>query len=87
MNEFEKQLLGKLIDHLGLEEIDMDTTNSETRLFSEGLELDSIDIIEIEVMIKKEFHIDVLPSERTPEVYGSLGSLARFIEQNRDRDA
>ena len=87
MNEFERQLLDKLIDHLKLEEIEVDEIDAGVPLFEDGLELDSIDIIEIEVLLKQEYGIDILTSERTPEVFGTLGALAAFVADNRDRDA
>ncbi len=86
MTEFEIELRDKLIEHLGLEEIDPDTITSETYLFGEGLELDSIDAIEIEVMIKTEYGIDVLASERNKSTFGTLGNLGNFIQQNLNRD-
>ena len=87
MTDFERELLEKLIDHLKLEEIEVDEIDAGISLFNEGLELDSIDIIEIEVLAKKEYGIDILTSERTPEVFGTLGTLAAFIAANRDRDS
>ena len=52
----------------------------------QGLELDSIDAIELEIMIERSYGISILTSERTKSTFGTLGGLARFIEANRDRD-
>ncbi len=87
MEEFEKEILSKLITHLNLEDVDTHDVTSETTLFKDGLELDSIDAIEIEVMIKREYGIDVSKSERNQATFGSIGSLAAFIESNLNRDA
>ena len=88
MDGFETEFKEKIIACLDLEEIDPREMTSETFLFGEGrgLELDSIDAIELEVMIKKEYGIDIRPSERTRSTFGTLGSLEEFIEKNRDRD-
>ena len=86
MTPFETELREKLINQLGLE-IDPAEIESETYLFGQGLELDSIDAIEIEVMVKAEYGIDILQSERNQSTFGTLGTLAAFIEKNRDRDA
>ena len=67
MDSFEKELKEKIIACLDLDELDPESITSETFLFGRGrgLELDSIDAIELEVMVKKEYGIDILPSERT----------------------
>jgi len=86
LTEFERELLGKIVDHLHLEEIDVDAFAPETALFGQGLELDSIDAIELEIMIERNYGISILTSERTKSTFGTLGGLAAFIERNRDRD-
>jgi acyl carrier protein len=88
MTDFEIELRDKLIAHLKLEDIDPDTFTGDTPLFGEGgLELDSIDAIEIEVMVQKEYGVDILPSERSRSTFGSLGSLAGFIQRRRSERA
>ena len=86
MTPFEVELRDKLINQLNLE-IDAEEIESETYLFGQGLELDSIDAIEIEVMVKAEYGIDILQSERNQSTFGTLATLAAFIEHNRNRDA
>lgn len=86
MTDFEIELRDKLIDHLNLEEIDLDSITSGTYLFGEGFELDSIDAIEIEVMVKREYGIDIKAAERNKATFSTLGTLADFIQKNRGRD-
>ena len=86
MNEFERALLKRIIEHLRLEEIDVDSVTPDVALFGTGLELDSIDAIELEIMIEKSYGISILTSERTRSTFGTLGGLAAFIEANRNRD-
>ncbi|MCP4599030.1 MAG: acyl carrier protein [Proteobacteria bacterium] len=86
MTNFELELMNKLIAQLGLEEIVPETITRDTLLFGEGLELDSIDAIEIEIMVKAEFGIEILPSERNRSTFGTFGNLSDFIESNLNRD-
>jgi acyl carrier protein len=86
MTDFERELLKKIVDHLHLEEVDVDSIGPDTVLFGRGLELDSIDAIELEIMIEKSYGISILTSERTKSTFGTLGGLAAFIEANRNRD-
>ena len=88
MDSFEKELKDKIVACLDLEEFNLESLTSDTFLFGkgQGLELDSIDAIELEVMIKKEYGIDIKPSERTRSTFGTLGCLKEFIEKNLNRD-
>ena len=86
MTDFERALLLKIIEHLHLEEIDVDAFTPDTVLFGQGLELDSIDAIELEIMIERDYGISILTSERTKSTFGTLSALAAFVERNRNRD-
>jgi acyl carrier protein len=86
MTNFEIKLRDMLIDQLDLEDIDPEIITLDTYLFGEGLELDSVDAIEIEVMVKKEYGIDILASERTSSTFGTFGTLCDFIQNNINRD-
>ena len=84
-----RPILDSVIKQLGLDDIDPETITSDTYLFGEGqgLELDSVDAIEIEVLVKTEYGIEILASERNRTTFGTFGSLAAFIQNNRNRDA
>lgn len=86
MTPFERELVAQLVSHLKLEDVDMDELNSDTRLFGAGLELDSIDAIEIEVLVKKEWGIEIHQSERNESTFSSIGALAEFVQRHRNRD-
>ncbi len=85
--ELAAELLRKIIDRLGLTFVDPSTVSSDTPLFDGGLELDSIDALEIGILIEEDYGIVVGPSERDRSVFGTLGSLAQFVRDNLQRDA
>lgn len=87
MTDFEKELRDKILERLGLDDIEPESLTTETALFGEGLELDSIDALEIEAMIAEEYGITIIPSERTASTFASFGALAQFVQDNRNRDA
>jgi acyl carrier protein len=87
MTEFEKELCARIIQQLGLDEIDPDSLSGKTALFGEGLLLDSIDALEIETLIAELYGIHILPAERTGSTFADITTLAQFIQTNRDRDA
>ena len=86
MTEFEVELRDKILDRLGLDTVDPESVTSETAFFGEGLELDSIDALEIEAMVAEDYGITILPSERTASTFASFGTLANFIQENMHRD-
>ncbi|MCP4199709.1 MAG: acyl carrier protein [Proteobacteria bacterium] len=86
MTDFEIKFRDMLIDQLGLEDVDPEIITRDSYLFGEGLELDSVDAIEIEVMVKKEFGINILASERNSSTFGTFGTLCDFIQNHLNRD-
>ena len=78
-----KQLL---IDGLHLEDITPDDIDPEAALFGEGLGLDSIDALEIAVILDKQYGVRVASDdERNPEIFATLASLTAFVEANRSQ--
>lgn len=86
MTPLETELRDKIIERLHLDDVDVDAIDPGTLLFGEGFGLDSIDALELELMVKEEYGITILQSERNRSTFGSLGVLARFVEENRGRD-
>ncbi|MYY05119.1 MULTISPECIES: phosphopantetheine-binding protein [unclassified Streptomyces] len=66
-----------IIDRLGLE-VEPAVVSDNQPLFGRGLEMDSLDTLEIVVMVNNEF--DVLISDDDFEAFGSINSLVDFIE-------
>jgi acyl carrier protein len=87
MNDFEIELRDKLIQQLNLFDIEPDSITRETLFFGDqGLGLDSIDALEIDYLVEKEYNIKILQSERNESTFANFGTLADFIQKNRDRD-
>jgi len=87
MNAIETEVFQKLRARLNLTHVDPATVEAATPLFDGGLELDSIDVLEIAALVQKDYAIIIAQAERTREIFGTVGSLARFVETNRGRNA
>jgi acyl carrier protein len=87
LGELEAELLRKIVDRLGLTFVAPAAVSSDTPLFNGGLELDSIDALEIGILIEEDYGIVVGPAERDKSVFGTLGNLAQFVRNNLQRDA
>lgn len=75
-----------LITELNLEDITPDDIDANAPLFRDGLGLDSIDALELAVVLDKKYGIKIKSSdERNKEIFSSLNALADFITDNRSR--
>ena len=78
MENLEMQLKQQIIEALNLEEI-----TAEAPLFGEGLGLDSIDALEITLLLEKHYGIRLAnPAEAKP-IFHSVATLADYIRKNR----
>ncbi|HHJ40387.1 MAG: acyl carrier protein [Methylothermaceae bacteria B42] len=75
-----------LIKGLHLEDISPEEIDPEAPLFGEGLGLDSIDALEIGVMLDRNYGIKIVSNdERNPQIFACLKSLAEFVASNRSK--
>lgn len=78
-NEF-KQVL---IDGLKLEDISVEDINDSDALFGdEGLGLDSVDSIELVLIIEKEYGVKIQNPELYNEIFSSVENLLKYINAN-----
>jgi len=74
-----------IVEALKLEDISPEQIGSDEPLFGDGLGLDSIDALEIGVMLRKRYGIKI--ATVTAEVkahFANIRSLARFIASQRE---
>jgi acyl carrier protein len=80
------ELKALLINGLHLEEITADEIDVNEPLFGDGLGLDSIDALEIAVLLDRQYGIKITSEEdKNREIFASLSALADFIAQNRSK--
>lgn len=80
------ELKALLISELNLEDVAADDIDENAPLFREGLGLDSIDALELAVILDKKYGIKIKSSdERNKEIFSSLNALAGFISEQRTR--
>jgi len=80
------ELKSLLVSELNLEDITPDQIDADAPLFGEGLGLDSIDALELAVILDKKYGIKIQSSDDLNEqIFSSLSALATFILENRIR--
>ena len=87
MSELTEQLKDQIIEQLNLEDVSKEDIGTEDPLFEEGLGLDSIDALELIVLIEKEYGIKIQDPDKGKKILHSVRTMADFIEQNRATDA
>jgi len=80
------ELKALLVSELNLEDILPSDIDPNAPLFRDGLGLDSIDALELAVLLDKKYGVKIKSSdERNQEIFASLASLAAYIEENRTK--
>ncbi|HIP29603.1 MAG TPA: acyl carrier protein [Sulfurospirillum arcachonense] len=74
----------KLIDGLGLEDIEVDEIGDDMALFGDdGLGLDSVDAIEITLIVEKEFGVKIKDAGEESGVFSTPNTLVAYINENK----
>ena len=89
MNEdvsaFRRELKENLVDWLQLMDKTADDVKDDEPLFKEGLGLDSLDAVEIVILMQRKYGIPQTQVENRREIFATFGALADFIMANRTK--
>jgi acyl carrier protein len=75
-----KQLI---VEALQLEDVDPATITDTDALFGAGLDLDSIDALELATAIARKYDVEVNQDQETRDAFRSVSHLAEFITTRR----
>ena len=79
-NDMRRKLKELLIERLKFEDMSPDDIKDDEPLFGGGLGLDSIDALEIVVMLESEFGIKVKNETSARDSFRSISTLASYVE-------
>ena len=83
---FQQKLKQVIIEDLALEEVSIEDIQDDSPIFGkDGLELDSLDAVELVVIIQKHFGIQIKDMAKGREVFQSINTLAKFIQENMEK--
>jgi acyl carrier protein len=83
--EIRKKLKELLVTNLNLEDIKPEQIKDDEILFGEGLGLDSLDAVEIVVLLQRNFNLDVKNMTEGKKIFYSVDTLAHYILENRKK--
>ena len=85
MDELKRQLKPQIIEVLSLEELNPEDIVDSEPLFGEGLGLDSIDALELIVLMEKNYGIRLNNPAEGKAIFASLDTMADYIAQHRTK--
>lgn len=83
MNELIDQLKSQIIEALNLEDMTAQDIDAEAPLFGDGLGLDSIDALELIVLLEREYGIKLTNPAEGKQIFKSIATIADFVDKNR----
>ena len=83
-NEMESALKTAIIDGLRLEDVTVEDIDSSAPLFGDsGLMLDSLDAVELVVVVEKHFGVAIADADEARRAFTSVTGLADFISARK----
>lgn len=83
MDDLKHTLKKQIIEELNLEDISPDDIDSSAPLFVEGLGLDSIDALELVVIMENYHGVKITDESIGKEVLYSIDTMAQYITDNK----
>jgi len=81
---FHEELKELIVDTLVLEDVTASDIETDAPLFGEGLGLDSIDALEIAMVLEERYGVILYDDpEKNQMIFASVRSLAAFVTENR----
>ena len=85
MEDLVLDLKKKIIEALNLEDMTPDDIPTDAPLFGEGLGLDSIDALELIVMLEKNYGIKFANPSEGKTILTSVATIAEYIRKMRNK--
>lgn len=83
MNELISTLKGQIIEQLNLQHLKPEDIGDDQPLFVEGLGLDSIDALELIVLLQQKYGIKLANPQDGPQVFKTVRSIAEYITEHK----
>jgi acyl carrier protein len=85
MEDLILELKQKIIEALNLEEMTPEDIDADSPLFGEGLGLDSIDALELIVLMEKNYGIKLANPAEGKAIFKSIRTIAEYVSEHRTK--
>ena len=85
MEALKQELKEKIIAVLNLEDVSVADINDTDPLFGEGLGLDSIDALELIVLLDKDYGIKLTDPKEGKNIFQSIDTMAAYITAHKTK--
>ena len=85
MEELKLELKELIIEALHLADLTPEDIEDDAPLFREGLGLDSIDALELMLLMEKNYGIRLANPQEGKQVFRSINTMAQYIQENRKK--
>ncbi|MEO2060061.1 MAG: phosphopantetheine-binding protein [Mesonia sp.] len=82
MSNLRQELKAQIIEQLNLEDLEITDINDNDELFGDEIGLDSIDALELIVLLEKDYGIKITDPKEGNEVFYSVETMATYIEKH-----
>jgi acyl carrier protein len=83
----EHDLKAMIITELKIEDLTPEDVKDSDPLFGEGIGLDSLDAVELVLLLQKHYQIEIKDMEEARKAFASVQSLADYIRARRAAQA
>lgn len=85
MEELIEEIKIEIIEALNLEDMTPADIDADAPLFGEGLGLDSIDALELIVLMEKHYGIRLKSAAEGKDIFKSVRTMAEYVSKNRKK--
>ena len=85
MEELILELKQQIIEALNLEEMTPDEIDTDAPLFGDGLGLDSIDALELIVLMEKRYGIKLASPAEGQAIFQNVRTIAEYVTEHRKK--